>query len=230
MNKFCGFLLLFACSGPATSPRPAVEPAPEAREPVESAVPVRTAADACRQMFALEASHACGAIGATTTHRDCVDRLDEGERRTPEARRGAYATLYQCLVASDSCAALAACGAAHREARLAGCTSDGPLRFASPIPGAPTPSGRLAELDSSIGDPVEVCGVSGQREFLMFVECADGSSPFPRPREIFDARVGSFGPGGRCGATIDRYDVKCPEKTYEVYMDMYVCEPGERPF
>jgi hypothetical protein len=37
------------------------------------------------------------------------------------------------------------------------------------------------------------------------------------------ARVGNVGDGGRCNAIIDRYKVQCPEASYEIYLDGYVC-------
>ncbi|MCG8416728.1 MAG: hypothetical protein MJE77_02140 [Proteobacteria bacterium] len=84
----------------------------------------------------------------------------------------------------------------------------------------------LALLSSSAEMPVEVCGVTGQQDFLLQAECADGSHPFSDRAAIRRARIDNVGKGGRCGAIIDRYRVVCPEKTHVVYMDMYVCLKG----
>jgi hypothetical protein len=82
--------------------------------------------------------------------------------------------------------------------------------------------------------PIEVCGVDGQLEWLVTVTCDDGTQPFTGPGgpgEAMDrahsARRGSVGPGGRCQSPIDIYEVTCPERTYEVHMDMYMCGPDE---
>ena len=68
--------------------------------------------------------------------------------------------------------------------------------------------------------PIEVCMPPGQRAWLATVSCKDGTRPTSAQRG------GSVGAGGSCGSIIDLYEVVCPEKTYEVYMDMYMC-PAE---
>jgi len=79
------------------------------------------------------------------------------------------------------------------------------------------------DVPSSQQTPIEVCEVQGQLDWLTQVTCADGSSPFGDPSDAHSARAGSVGSGGRCGAIIDLYEVPCPEGTYQIYMDMYVC-------
>lgn len=74
---------------------------------------------------------------------------------------------------------------------------------------------------------VEVCGPAGELDWLFATSCADGTHPFADRAAAHGARRGSVGGGGRCGSVIDLYAVPCPEKTYEVYMDMYMCGPGE---
>jgi hypothetical protein len=69
--------------------------------------------------------------------------------------------------------------------------------------------------------PVEVCGIRASRQWLGKTACADGSSG----QQL--GRVGSVGSGGRCEAIIDLYRVKCPEAEYEVFIDIYMCGPGE---
>ena len=68
---------------------------------------------------------------------------------------------------------------------------------------------------------IEVCGIPASRQWLRGTVCADGSSP----RQ--NGRVGSVGPGGRCGSIIDLYTVTCPEGDLEVFIDIYMCGPGE---
>lgn len=82
---------------------------------------------------------------------------------------------------------------------------------------------RFSAITTSKSTPVEVCGVQEQLDWLTRVRCDDGSNPFPGMREAHAARAGSVGAGGQCGSIIDLYQVRCPEKTYEIYMDLYMC-------
>lgn len=88
-------------------------------------------------------------------------------------------------------------------------------------------STRFDQVLSSKERPVEVCGPSGELDWLFATSCADGSHPFADRASAHAARKGSVGGGGRCGSIIDDYVVPCPEKTYEIFMDMYMCGPGE---
>jgi len=87
-----------------------------------------------------------------------------------------------------------------------------------------------AQVQSSRAVPIEVCGVQGELQWLVSLTCADGSSPFASTRDAHGSRQGSIGAGGRCDSIIDLYSVPCPERTYEVYLDMYQCGPGESFF
>jgi hypothetical protein len=68
---------------------------------------------------------------------------------------------------------------------------------------------------------IEVCGIPASRQWLRGTACADGSAAKQ------NGRSGSVGSGGRCGAVIDLYTVTCPESDYEVFIDIYMCGPGE---
>lgn len=80
---------------------------------------------------------------------------------------------------------------------------------------------RFADLVSTRETPIEVCSPREQRAWLGSVACNDG------PPKAAPQRSGSVGPGGTCGSIIDLYLVDCPEKQYEVFMDMYMCPPGQ---
>ncbi|NMC70694.1 MAG: hypothetical protein GYA57_11590 [Myxococcales bacterium] len=86
---------------------------------------------------------------------------------------------------------------------------------------------KVAKVRTSQARPVEVCGVMGQVDWLMRLTCPDGSHPFSDPVTAHDSRAGNVGPGGRCGTIIDLYIVPCPDREYEVFMDLYHCAPGE---
>lgn len=86
---------------------------------------------------------------------------------------------------------------------------------------------RYTDAPATKEQPIEVCGVPAQQEWLMRVSCADGSKAFSSANQVRTSRAGSVGPGGRCGSIIDRYVAKCPEAQYDVFIDMYMCGPGE---
>jgi hypothetical protein len=78
--------------------------------------------------------------------------------------------------------------------------------------------------------PPEECGLKTVLFRLVALRCDNGSNPFGKDLRVAHAsRTGSFGPGGRCDSIIDRYDVPCPERTYQVFADGYVCPPGIAP-
>lgn len=81
----------------------------------------------------------------------------------------------------------------------------------------------FADSPSSRERPIEVCAMPAEAAYLARVTCADGSKPFPNRAEAADSRTGNVGVGGRCARMIDRYEVPCPEKTYEVFIDAYRC-------
>ena len=85
----------------------------------------------------------------------------------------------------------------------------------------------LASITTSQAKPIEVCGVGGEVAWLRQSTCADGSHPYSGSENPDESRAGDTGPGGRCNSIIDLYKVKCPERTYDVYADMYMCGPGE---
>lgn len=84
----------------------------------------------------------------------------------------------------------------------------------------------LSRVRSSKSRPVEVCHVRGEQDFLLSARCSDGTPPFRSAADVVRARTGSVGSGGRCRTIIDLYEVTCPEATYAVYMDMYMCPEG----
>jgi hypothetical protein len=89
---------------------------------------------------------------------------------------------------------------------------------------------RFSELDTSLGSPLEECGLEAILRRLVTLQCSDGKNPFDGDaRAAHHSRRGSAGQGGRCGSIIDLYDVRCPEGSYEVYADMYFCSEQAAP-
>jgi hypothetical protein len=86
---------------------------------------------------------------------------------------------------------------------------------------------RFSELATTKQRPLEECGLKTVIVRLTALRCDNGSNPFGNDLNAAHmSRAGSFGPGGRCDSIIDRYDVPCPEKTYQIFADGYVCPPG----
>jgi hypothetical protein len=79
----------------------------------------------------------------------------------------------------------------------------------------------FADAPTTKARAIEVCGIAASQQWLRGTACADGS---PAKQ---NGRIGSVGPGGRCGAIIDHYTVTCPEGDHDVYIDIYMCGPGE---
>ena len=100
-----------------------------------------------------------------------------------------------------------------------------PEELASSRLGAST--SRFSEIETTRDTAVEVCDVWGQVEWLTRVRCDDGTNPFSSGEEAHGSRAGNIGAGGVCGHIIDVYQVPCPERTYEIAMDMYVCTARE---
>lgn len=71
--------------------------------------------------------------------------------------------------------------------------------------------------------PIEMCGISAANHWLTTLRCDDGSEPVRSEREAESVRTGNVGPGGRCGSIIDRYAIPCPEASYEIFVDAYIC-------
>ena len=82
---------------------------------------------------------------------------------------------------------------------------------------------KFSEVQSSEAKPVEVCGIEGEVEWITRVKCNDGSNPFGSQAKANESRDSYMARGGRCNSILDRYSVKCPEATYQVFIDRYVC-------
>jgi hypothetical protein len=79
---------------------------------------------------------------------------------------------------------------------------------------------KFSEATSTMAVPIEMCTIHSESEWIVSLACEDGSHPLGNP-EI--ARVKPAKMGGRCGSYVDEYVVKCPETTYDIFVDAYVC-------
>lgn len=82
---------------------------------------------------------------------------------------------------------------------------------------------RFAQVQSTKEQPAEECGIAAGVELLLALTCEDGSRPFASFNQAHASRRGNVGAGGRCGSIIDLYEVPCPEGTYEIFIDSYIC-------
>jgi hypothetical protein len=83
---------------------------------------------------------------------------------------------------------------------------------------------KFSEVRSSPSQPAEVCGIGAGVALIATLTCDDGTNPYKGDRMAAHAsRAGNVGPGGRCGSIIDHYPVACPEGSFDIYIDSYVC-------
>ena len=144
------------------------------------------------------------------------------------------AAIDRCM-AKTSCIAFQDCAT---EIRLTGGTFVGPTTSCSDLSRESVPAGfERGDIERSIGrndrkfsdtistpaKPIEVCGMPDQLAFLTRVTCDDGSKAFADRAAADHARVGNVGRAGRCQRVIDEYEVPCPERTYDVFIDPYRC-------
>jgi hypothetical protein len=82
---------------------------------------------------------------------------------------------------------------------------------------------RFSEAKTTEAAPIEVCDIDGEVEWMKRATCNDGSNPYQTDAEVNERRDGYFARGGKCNSILDRYSVPCPEGTYSVHIDRYVC-------
>ena len=93
----------------------------------------------------------------------------------------------------------------------------------------------FTDTPSTATTPIQVCGLEGELRYLTRLVCADGSKPWGNDmQKAHKARNGStmakspWCAKDEVGMPVDIYEVPCPEKKYEVFIDMYSCGPGEQ--
>ena len=82
---------------------------------------------------------------------------------------------------------------------------------------------RFADANTSVHKPIEVCNIQGELEWVTRVTCNDGSNPYKTLETANNSRDSWFAQGGRCNSVLDRFSVPCPEKTYVIHIDRYIC-------
>ena len=234
------------CSGPARSGPGAGAGSGESAPPPksdEAAPPGAADRDArvtrmCAKLLELSRSGGCGEPFELESCRSDWGAVSATSGIPEEAQE----EFLDCVVAAASCDALGRCASSLQAA------VPKPPEFADDVPLCDrrndpfTPirltaaqaaarhgidASRVDQVTSSPSQPIEVCGVEGQLDWLTRVTCPDGSQPFADASTAHKARVGNVGQAGRCKNHIDHYRVPCPDRTHDVYMDFYMCGPGE---
>jgi len=249
MSKRIAIAIVVFAAACASTPKKPVEPdAPDEAQPDHDATPGgggAIAADAvCAKIIELQQQGCPFLADYDLEQAACVDDYEQSKVDNPKETEA----VGRCFVDASTCDAVTACvdralaGGPEREVDRGGAGAEVPdnmlpLRACNEegygAVGYPRAewdkrrgagAKRFADVPSSQSQPIEVCGVKGEVEWLLAATCADGSSPYKGDWDTAHAsRTGSTGNGGRCDAILDVYEAKCPEKTYEVYMDMYVC-------
>ena len=170
---------------------------------------------------------------------DQASCLAETRAALASAQREAAASLMQCVVRNDDCEAAMQCTAETAEATpdpdehktLRACRDKRPETMLQAV-GIPQAAwdqrngahvGKFSDATSTKEAPIEMCGASAATRWLIALRCDDGSQPLKNIDDAERARPGNLGRGGRCQSIIDMYDVPCPERSYTLFIDIYVC-------
>jgi hypothetical protein len=191
-----------------------------------------TPASVCARIMSLKDQGCDVASGYELSEAECTEDFRRSlEERGPEAK-AANTSLGRCLLDNESCEAVGQCIASitepHQPGDLRACEDSGTY---APV-GVPraewnnrrgASARRYSDVATTKEEPIEVCKIPAQMEWLLSLTCDDGSRPFRSFDHAHAARVGNVGPGGKCGSIIDLYEVPCPEGTYKIFIDAYVC-------
>lgn len=87
----------------------------------------------------------------------------------------------------------------------------------------------LADIESSNEDPIGVCGVSEMMDWLMHVQCPDGSKSIRSTADTHKYKTGMT-QGGRCNSRIHNYEIPCGNQTFSHHIEIGICPPGRDRF
>jgi hypothetical protein len=222
-------VVVCACGG-APAPRPAgpAQPNGSAAGTVAQQQGAITPDVFCDRFVALRQS-GCGAFASMDmTKDDCVKELAAAQ--SDPASKAFMDQTGQCIVGYQQCDDVVQCLASlgPDKDHLRACAQEDPGKAVGISKaewekrnGAGVT--KFSQAKSTKDRPIEVCTIDAENEWLSQLRCDDGSQPIDGHEAAEMARVGNLGKGGRCGSIIDLYRVKCPEASYDVYVDGYVC-------
>jgi hypothetical protein len=219
-------LLMVACGGSAATKPP--EPVTPAPRPVAQQPGTISPAVFCERFVALR-DGGCEAFASIKMTRDeCVKELSAA---TSDPQEAAFMNQTgQCVVGFRNCNDVIACLASMgpKQDQLRACNDTDPGKAVG-MPRAEYDKRngagvtKFSQAKSTKELPIEVCTIPAEAEWLAQLSCDDGTQPIDGTQAAEMARVGNVGKGGRCGSIVDLYRVKCPEKSYDLYVDGYVC-------
>jgi hypothetical protein len=228
-------LAVVACGG---RPRPAPAVPSEELEPAQKTQRTVSAETVCQQYVRLMPT--CEPLShARWSAQSCVDYWrEELEAAGQDPQRHAQALAFAgCLARNDDCDTAMQCVAnlhdPTQQLRACDDQSEAASGHAVGLPPAAWAQRRGAgvttfrDAASTKALPIEMCGVPAATEWLTTLACDDRSRPLATRRDAANARSGNVGLGGRCQSIIDHYRVTCPEASYEIYIDAYVCPRPE---
>ena len=217
--------ILGACGASAKPPpAPAAPPAkPVVKAPPPPAGPV-SVTEFCDRFAAL--AHCDWTKQIMMDRATCIATFD----KDPDEAGPLLERFGPCVRNHTDCTEVANCfsDASQEHGELRGCFEEKPeVAVGMPADEWSKRKGahvaHFSEASSTKKEPIEVCGIPAENEWLAAMACDDGSNPIHDHHEAELSRVGNVGRGGRCGSIIDLYRVKCPEATYDIYLDGYVC-------
>ena len=233
-------LSVVACGGKGPPPADPIgstgDPSGETGGPPAPTDSLVTPQTVCDRIFELRDSDCELTANYSLTRDECIEDFRRSlEDRGPDAEQATVAGA-RCLIDNGSCDAIGQCLASLTDPDVHS-ASPTQLRTCAdtatyaPVGVSPqeflrrkgTGIRRFSQAQSTKDQPVEVCGIPAQMEWLLAMTCDDGSRPFRSYDHAHSSRAGNVGPGGRCGSIVDLYEVPCPEGTYQVFIDAYVC-------
>jgi hypothetical protein len=147
----------------------------------------------------------------------------------PPAPQPSLAKLVNCWALdcdhANNCMILARNAAPPRPARKCGEQGTGPVLVdaATYAKRRGVNAKRFSDIATTVDQPIEVCGIDGEVAWMLAMRCNDGSTPYKSGTVVNTSRDPWFGEGGSCHSVLDRYTVACPEQTYQVHIDRYIC-------
>lgn len=221
-------LVLCACGG-ASATRPAEPATPPATGAPQGTVQGTITPEVfCDRFLALQQASCEAFANVRMTRDECIAELNKLGDDPQEA--AFMAQTGTCIVGFQTCSDVVKCLASlgPDEEHLRGCHEDAPGKAVGlPKTEWDKRNGagitRYSQAHSTKELPLEVCTIKAETELLASLTCEDGSTPIDDNEAAEMARIGNVGKGGRCGSIIDLYRVKCPEATYELFVDGYVC-------
>jgi hypothetical protein len=216
-------LVLCACGGASATKPP--EPAPPAQTTAQGAI---TPEVFCDRFLELQKAGCEVFAKMQLTREECVGELS---KMLKDPAQASFMTRTgTCMVGFQDCGGVTSCLASlgPDPDDLRACHDENPGKAVG-IPKAEWDKRnganitKFSQARSTKELPLEVCTVDAENELLTTLACEDDSHPIADHATAEMARVGNVGEGGRCGSIIDLYRVKCPEATYELFVDGYVC-------